>query len=180
MSDQWSGEPGDEAGDDVDLERAVSEVERKEARRRRWSLVFGVFGFAVLIGGMFGIFYCQEHYFPPRVGIDASGRSALEKTDDPECRRMIADVEQIRRDFFAYEAELERTVPGGGRGARRVGRAAIRPVEEGAGPLVRVHGSAHQRSRGDRPEGTPPGEGRRRSDGVARARRCGASYRRGE
>lgn len=103
---------GDGAGDEIEFEDAVSELERAESKRRRWGYILGVAAVVLLaVAVVVGVKY-RSWLFQPDMPIEESQRQIVKKTDDPQCRTLIAEVTNIGNTFYALEGEVEQAVPG--------------------------------------------------------------------
>lgn len=99
--------------DSVEFEDALSGLEEVEAKRRRMGVFLGVGALALLAISLVLIAQFRSALFRPKMPVEESQREIVEKTDDPQCRRMISDITNIGNTFFAMEGRIEEHIPGG-------------------------------------------------------------------
>ena len=99
--------------DSVEFEDALSGLEEVEAKRRRMGVFLGVGALALLAVSLILIAQFRSALFRPKMPVEESQREIIEKTDDPECRRMISEITNIGNTFFAMEGRIEEHIPGG-------------------------------------------------------------------
>lgn len=108
-SDSKRGRGPDEA---PELGEALDEIEDVESQRRLWGAVIGTATFLLLAAAVFAVVRFRTTLFRPPVDLETE-RETIRKTDDPECRQMIADVTAIKHEFFSLEDEIAATMPDG-------------------------------------------------------------------
>ena len=112
-SEQEEREPEATDQEGLEFEEAISELERVESKRRRMGVVLGVGALVLLVAALVLVAQFRSALFRPKMPIEESQREIILKTDDPQCRKLIADVTNIGNTFFAMEGRIEKHLPGG-------------------------------------------------------------------
>lgn len=99
--------------EDVEFNEALEGLQAIESSRRTKGAILGI-GALVLVGlSVFAIYEFSTFLFRPDMSIEQGEQELLDKTDDPQCRELIARMSEIRETFFGLEADIEEVVADG-------------------------------------------------------------------
>jgi hypothetical protein len=112
---EWNGDELE--GEDIDLSDALEDVEAAEQDRHRRGLTIGAAIAAVVILVVTLLVVYRDTLFEPELPVEQGEQQVIDDTDDPECRRMIAKIMNIRNAFVAMETRIASAVPDGDREA---------------------------------------------------------------
>lgn len=127
--------PSPETGEDetdAELDQAVAELESAESSRKRFGLIVGVVAIALIVGAVLLLIQFRDTLLvpePSEAEMKEAAQKNLDRTDDPQCRQMIAEVTDIQNRFFALEPQLESVVPDGGRDQTRALLSDLRTLK---------------------------------------------------
>lgn len=98
--------PSSESAKDEELEGMMSSIRKAERRQKVRAALYAV-AVIVLIAVGISAFFSYRDVFLPQVDMEEAGKMAWEKTNDPQCRHLIAQVTEIGEDFTEYESVVE-------------------------------------------------------------------------
>ncbi|QDG52939.1 hypothetical protein FIV42_19985 [Persicimonas caeni] len=107
MSDHNGNENPQMSDDSPEFDRMLDSIEKAESARKRKGLIFLLIG--LIIGaGIFALaFMFRDEVFGPAVDIEEGQQEVIAKTDDPQCRDMIAQVQDLSDRYFKLEPKIE-------------------------------------------------------------------------
>lgn len=120
-SPEASEAPDVDGGEDVELDAALEELEDVEARRKRIGLAMGLGTVVLVVAAVLLLLNFRDAFVASdaNVGFNDDKAEDIEITDDPECRKMIADIQSIEKRYKLLEKRVEKLLPGGDRAETR-------------------------------------------------------------
>lgn len=122
---------GGAGGEDVELQAALEELESIEARRKRMGVLMGIGAVILIVAAVLLLWNFRNAFVAADVDLGDSGAETknIQAIDDPQCRRLIDDVTQIKNRYYAMERRIEEAVPGGSREEIRSVLAELDAIE---------------------------------------------------
>jgi hypothetical protein len=111
--------PSPQSGDaetDAELDEALEELESAEASRKRFGLIVGLLAIVLIVAAVLLLIQFRDTLLVPKpsdADLEKAAQKNLDRTDDPQCRRMIAEVTDIQNRFFSMESRFETVIPDG-------------------------------------------------------------------
>mgnify|MGYP006291953001 CR=1 FL=1 len=125
---QPDGDPGGDAG----LDEAVAELESAEASRKRFGLIVGLIAIVCIVGAVLLLIQFRDTLLVPKpseTDLEQAAQKNLDRTDDPQCRQLIADITDIQNRFFAMESRFESVIPDADQGETQTLLADLRTLK---------------------------------------------------
>jgi hypothetical protein len=114
MSEETNEQPQHDApdtGEDPELEGMMSSIRKAERRQKVRAALYAVSAIVLIVVAVYAWFTYRDQ-FVPNIDMDEAGQMAWEKTNDPQCRSLIAQVTAVGEDFYEYEKVIETHVIG--------------------------------------------------------------------
>lgn len=107
MTDQYENDQPPVSDDSPEFDRMLDSIEKAESARRRKGIIYFLIGL-VIAAGIFALaFIFRDEVFGPAVDIEEGEEEIIAKTDDPQCRDMIAQVQDLSERYFKLEPQIE-------------------------------------------------------------------------
>jgi hypothetical protein len=116
MTDINGNEQIDEQGsadDTPEFDQMLSSFAKTESHRRKKGLIYGLVALVIAVGLFLLAFVFRNEVFGPPIDVEAGEEAIIDKTDDPQCRAMIADVHDLSERYFKLEATIDAELLGG-------------------------------------------------------------------
>ncbi len=98
--------------DSGELDDVLDQFEKAEAARRRSRLLYVVVAL-VIAGGLFGfVLVFRADIFAPTIDVKKGEKEVLARTNDPQCRNMIAQVEKLSDRYMQFEPTIDKQLLG--------------------------------------------------------------------
>jgi hypothetical protein len=102
----------DTTDDSPEFDEMVSSFEKAESQRRKKGMIYLLVGL-MIAGGVFLLaFVYRSEVFGPPIDVEQGEEEILAKTDDPQCRDMIAQVQDLSARYFKLEPTIDEELLG--------------------------------------------------------------------
>lgn len=105
-------EPREPAGESSEFEEVLASLEKAEAERRKKGIIYGLSALIAAVAAFAFIFFFHDQFFQPDLDVASGEQEVIEKTNDPECREMIADVQDLSDRYFKLEPTVDEKLLG--------------------------------------------------------------------
>ncbi|MFP4596936.1 MAG: hypothetical protein ACOC9W_04875 [Persicimonas sp.] len=117
MSDEINGENHSQelrepAGESSEFEEVLANLEKAEAERRKKGIIYGLSALIAAVAAFAFIFFFHDRFFQPDLDVESGEQEVAEKTNDPQCRGMIAEVQELSDRYFKLEPAVDEDLLG--------------------------------------------------------------------
>ncbi len=105
-------EPREPAGESSEFEEVLASLEKAEAERRKKGIIYGLSALIAAVAAFAFIFFFHDQFFQPDMDVASGEQEVIEKTNDPQCRGMIADVQDLSDRYFKLEPTVDEKLLG--------------------------------------------------------------------
>lgn len=91
-----------------ELDDVFESFEKTQAAQRRKIVIWSLVGLVVAVGLFLLAFVFRNEVFGPPVDVEKGEKQVLAKTNDPQCRDMIAQVQQLGERYYEFEPTIEK------------------------------------------------------------------------
>ncbi len=107
MTDHKDNTDEQMSDDSPEFNRMLDSIEKAESARRRKGIIYTLIGLMIAAGIFALAFMFRDEVFGPAVDIEEGEEKVIAKTDDPQCRDMIAQVQDLSERYFQLEPKIE-------------------------------------------------------------------------
>lgn len=110
MTDQTdNGQRPDESGE---MDAVLDSFQKAESARRRRGILYASIALIVAAAVFAVVFVFRVDFFQPNIDVEKGEEEVIAKTNDPQCRDMIAQVQQLSDRYFKLEPTIDEKLLG--------------------------------------------------------------------